>query len=444
MPLTATDEPRELARSWNAILGRLQLDVNDYNFETWLRGTRPLRFLGNTLIVEARTSFNCDFLNLNLNTVVERAAAHVLGRRVAVSFVPCGAPAATGAEAEADAGASEPPPAAAGPVIGRINASYRFESYLTAESNRLAYESCMALVEPVEFAVSPVVIFGSPGMGKTHLLHALAHRAAAGGWPVACLSAEEFTTRYQTALRKHTMEEFQESLRRVRLLIIDDLQYVAGKTGTQHELVCTIDAVIHGGGHVVCASELHPLEIDLPDRLASRLAAGIVTRVEPFDGAGRKAFIEQLSRTRRFALPTWAVDRIAGCDVSSIRVLQGAVNAAIALRQRDMLDLRRLDADLTRIAVSDAVPGALEDAGILAAVARYFDANLDDIRGRSRKVQVTRARAVAVAALKERGRSLSAIAELLDGRDPSTISELVARGHQLLGEHPDLAQRLAG
>lgn len=443
MPLTATDEPRELARSWNAILGRLQLDVNDYNFETWLRGTRPLRLLGNTLIVEARTAFNCDFLNLNLNTVVERAAAHVLGRRVAVSFVPCGTPAAT--EAAAGAESAEPlQAAAAGPMIGRINASYRFESYLTAESNRLAYESCMALVEPVDFAVSPVVIFGSPGMGKTHLLHALAHRAADGGWPVACLSAEEFTTRYQTALRKHTMEEFQESLRRVRLLIIDDLQYVAGKAGTQHELVCTMDAVIHGGGHVVCASELHPLEIDLPDRLASRLAAGIVTRVEPFDSAGRKAFIEQLSRTRRLALPTWAIERIAGCDVSSIRVLQGAVNAAIALRQRDMLDLRRLDADLTRIAVSDVAPGALEDAGILAAVARYFDANLDDIRGRSRKVPVARARAVAVAALKERGRSLSAIAELLDGRDPSTISELVARGQQLLGEHPTLAQRLAG
>ena len=91
MPLTANDEPRELARSWNAVLGRLEIDVNEYNFNTWLRGTRPLRLIADALLVEARTSFNCDWLNLQLKPVVERAAAHVFGRRIAVSFVPCGA-----------------------------------------------------------------------------------------------------------------------------------------------------------------------------------------------------------------------------------------------------------------------------------------------------------------------------------------------------------------
>jgi chromosomal replication initiator protein len=442
MSFVATDEPRELARSWQAILGRLELEVNAYNYETWLKGTRALRFMGDTLVIEARTSFNCDWLNQSLNTVVERAAAYVYGRRVAVSFVPSGA-AAIGPAAEADATVPSPT-AGDGSVIGRINAAYRFESYLMAESNRLAYESCMALVDPIDFAVSPVVIYGAPGMGKTHLLHALAHRAAADGWPVACLSAEEFTTRYQSALRRKDVEGFQDSLRRVRLLIIDDLQYIAGKPATQHELVHTIDAVIHGGGYVVCASELHPLELDLPDRLASRLAAGIVTRVEPFASADRKAFIEQLSRSRRAALPAWAIDRIAGCQVPSIRVLQGAVNAAIALRQRDMLDLRRLDADLTRVAVSEVAPGVLDDRDAVAAIARYFEASAEDVCGRSRKVHVTRARAVVVATLKDRGRSLSAIAELLDGRDPSTISELVPRGRQLLSQHSALADRLAG
>jgi len=438
--LSMTDH-RELARTWNAVLGRLELEVNTHNFNTWLRGTRALRFEGDTLVVEARTAFSCDWLNQRLSVVVQRAAGHVFGGEPRVLFIPLGSAAAPVNDSVAP---PAPPVARGATVIGNVNCEYTFERYLAGDGNRLAYESCTSLVDAVEFRISPVVIYGSPGMGKTHLLHALACRAASDGWAVACLSAEEFTTRYMTGLRNHSVEEFQASLRRVRLLIIDDLQYIAGKKATQDELVHTIDAVVNGGGYVVVASELHPLDIDLPDRLTSRLAAGIVTHVEPFRLAERKRFIEQLARERRVALPGWAVERIASCEVPSVRILQGAVNAAIALGQRDLLDPRRLDAELTRISIAASHPGVLEDRVMLDAIARHFEIGFEELAGRSRKLPIGNARAVAAAALKDRGRSLSEIASILGNRDRSTVSQLAERGRAMLATDEALRARLAG
>ena len=166
--------------------------------------------------------------------------------------------------------------------------------------------------------------------------------------------------------------------------------------------------------------------------------------MEPFAAADRKLFIEQLARKRRAALPSSAVERIASCPSLPSRVLQGIVNAAIAFKQRDLLDMRRLDADLTRIAVSDVAPGVLEDREVLAAIARHFETTFADLVGRSRKLAVARARAVAVATLKQRGRSLAEISALLDHRDPSTVSELATRGAELIRNDEDLGRRLAG
>ncbi|MEO9254752.1 MAG: DnaA/Hda family protein [Tepidiformaceae bacterium] len=445
LPASVPD-PRELARAWNAVLGRLELEVNTHNFDTWLRGTKAVRCEGNTLIVEARTEFNCDWLNQRLAVVVERAVCNVFPVELNVLFVPQGS-----RQEDASAPIEEPVHNATpergqrgGSIVGNVNCSFTFDRYLAADGNRLAYESCTSLVDPVDFRVSPVVIFGTPGMGKTHLLHALACRAAADGWSVACLSAEEFSNRYMAAVRRNDVEDFHGSLRGVRLFMLDDLQYIATRQGTQNELVHTIDAVTNGGGYVVLASELHPLDLNLADRLASRLAAGIITRVEPFQMADRKLYIERLAREARVSLPTWAIERIGWCEAPSVRVLQGAVHAAVALQRANILDLRRLDAELARISVTDSSPGVLEDRALLETIARHFEVTLEQLIGRSRKAALTPARAVAVAALQERGRSLSELALVLGDRNRSTISGLGNRGRKLLEGDTDLQRRLAG
>lgn len=439
-PLPPT--PRDLSEMWQAALGRLQVELSAHSFNTWLRGTRALHLEGGRLVIEARTALSCEWLNIKLDGVVARAVEAQLGHDVEVEFVPRGSVAA--AITQPDRPVADAHPASPTEVVGRVNCAFTFEHYIAGEGNQLAYESCTRLLEGEELPISPVVIFGAPGMGKTHLLHALACRAAAASRRVACLNAEEFTTRYQTAIRGGGMEVFQAAVRSVDLFIIDDLQYLAGKTGTLNELVHTIDAVSNAGGHVVVASERHPFDLDLPERLSSRLAAGIITRVEPFIMEERRLFIDHVARSLRAGLPAWAVERIAGCEIPSTRVLQGAVHAAVALGRCGRLDPARLDADLTRVVAVESVPAGCDDRAILEVIARHFETSFEALTGRSRVAAVSSARAIAIFALKERGRSLSQIAEMLGKRDPSTISQLQARGRELLAKNPALQMQIAG
>ncbi|MCE7928710.1 MAG: AAA family ATPase [Chloroflexi bacterium CFX7] len=438
--LSRKNDARELAFAWQAVLGRLQLEVTPNNFETWLRGTRALRIENETLIVQARRAGDCDWLNERLSLVVRRAVVGAMGEDLGVRFVPS----STGANGTSPAQPPAGSPAPSSTLVGSINSAFTFERYLAGEGNRLALQRCAALVEEGETPISPVVIFGPPGMGKTHLLHAVAGRAASGGQAVVCLSGEEFTNRYMAAIRSGVTHDFQAALRCAWLLVIDDLQYLAGKKGTLDELLHTIDAVMTAGGHVVVASERHPFDLDLPDRLASRLAAGIVTRIEPFAGEERREFVEARARERRVALPAWAVDRIANIEAPPVRILQGAVNAAVALQQAGQLDLRRLDAALTCISVAEGAPRPESDDDLLAAVARHFAVRSGDVAGRASGPEVREARAVAVAALKLRGRSLRQIGALLDGRNAATIKDLAEKGAPLLEACPELRARLAG
>lgn len=165
--------------------------------------------------------------------------------------------------------------------------------------------------------------------------------------------------------------------------------------------------------------------------------------MSPFHLAERRAFIERLARDYRVALPGWAVDRIASCEVPSVRVLQGAVHSAVGLQRLGQLDLRRLDAELTVLSVSAAVPGALEDRELLDAISAHFGVKLDELLGRGRSQQVTAARAAATAALRSRGRSLSTIGKLLAGRNRGTVRELSERGQRLLEEDELLRRRIA-
>lgn len=428
------DEPRpcsdrELARSWQGVLGRLELELNPHNFATFLRGTRAVRLDGRELAVEAGSEMACSWLNQRLQVVVERAAAQVFGPGIGVVFIPRGTAlddAGPGPDAARDS------PAARGPVVGQVNGSFTFEEYQAAEGNRLALQSCLSLVDDLDLRISPVVIFGAPGMGKTHLLHALAGRAAGQGRAVACLSGEEFANRFLGTMRNGRADEFRSLMRTVDLLVIDDLQQLAGKNKTQEELVYTMDAVCNGGGHVVVASEKHPFELDLPERLVSRLAAGIVTRVEPFRIAERRAFIERVTRRLRASLPAWATERIAGCEVPSVRLLLGAVNAAVSLERNQLLDMGRLDTELGRLALAEATSGVIGERELLERIGRHFGVTVDEIAGRSRRAAVAEARAVAVATLHERGRSLSELGALLGQRDKSTISGLAERGRELI------------
>ena len=439
MASPAVPAVRDLPFLWAAVLGWLELSVKPHQFKTWLKPTRPLSCDGKTLVVEAPTAFGCDWLAQQLLAVIHDALAEAGAPNLAVRFEPRRSGAVDSA-LEGDVSAERPAQRAPAPatLLGTLNHEFTLESYVLGEGNRLAVHACLSVVDEGERYISPLVIYGSPGMGKTHLLHALAAKARGLGWSIACFRAEEFTSHYMNALRAQALPEFQASVRAVRLFILDDLQYLDGKKGTQDELVHTMDAVTHHGGYVAFGSERPPLDLGFADRLATRLAAGTSVNVQPFRYAERSAYARQLANQRRSELSEWAIERIACIEAPSIRVVQGAINAAISLQRAGLLDLSRLDAELLKLSLQSVAPAAISNRALAEAIAGYFETTFDELVGRSRKPAVTAARAAAVAALKEHGRGNAEIATLLGARDRSTISQLTARGKAMLETDPRL------
>ena len=429
--------PRALTRTWQAVLGRLELEVSRANFETWLAGTTVRSLHDGELTVEARSAFRADWLNENLAAVVERCLGAIEGEGVCVRFVAPGTAPAEEVEALAATSRRERTPRAE--VLGQVNGAFTLTRYFRSEGSALAVASCLSLVAEGEPAISPVVVHGPPGVGKTHLLHGLAARASEQGRRVACLSGEAFTTRYQRALREGNVEAFQDAVRGVHLLIIDDLHDLAGKMGTLRELVHTLDAVTHAGGGAVVGSELRPREMGLPERLCSRLEAGIVASVEPFAGTERRAFIEQHLAELRVAVPSWCLEQLA-MGKGSVRSILAGVHAAVGLQRRGLLSELRLTAELGALELHGR--GEETARSVIERITAHFALAAGEVEGRSRAAKQARARAVAAAALQERGASYSEIGALLGGRSRSTVKGLAERGRALGDGDPTIANLL--
>ena len=429
------DSAKALRGTWQAVLGRLELEVSRANFETWLAGTTAASLSNGELLVEARSAFRAEWMNENLAPVVERCLGAVEGGGLAVRFV------APGEEPHAAEAASPGGTAPSGreEVVGQVNGAFTLARYFRSEGSALALASCLSLVEDREPAISPVVVHGPPGVGKTHLLHGLAAQASGRGQRVACLSGEGFTSRYQRALREGNVEAFQDAVRSVQLLIIDDLHDLAGKTGTLRELVHTLDAVTHGGGAVVVGSELRPRELGLPERLCSRLEAGIVATVEPFAAGERRAFIEQRLADLRVALPSWCLEQLA-TGTGSVRSILAGVHAAVGLQRRGLLSELRLAAEVGALALQSR--GNETAKAVIERIAEHFAVAVGEVEGRSRAQKLARPRAVVAAALQERGCSYSEIGALLGGRSRSTVKGLAERGRALGAEDPAVGDLL--
>ncbi len=438
VPEQERSEPRDAARLWEAALGRLQIEVSRANFETWLRGTRALAREGGALTVEAGSAFRADWLNGNLAALASHCVSELAREPLSARFVAPGAARGGERTATAAAPANADEPAA----LGRINRAFTLKRYFRSHGNALALDGCLGLVgeaEPAAPAISPVVVHGEPGAGKTHLLHGIARAARERGWPVACLSGEGFTMRYQRALRDGAVEAFQDAVRGVRLLIVDDLHDLVGKQGTLRELLHTLDAVAHAGGGAALGSEARPRELGLPERLSSRLEAGLVANVTPFAPAERRAFIEARLRELRLALPPWCIDQLASRP-GPARATLGNVHAAAALQRQGELDELRLAAALGAAELREC--GMETAKAAIARIAAHFALAAGELEGRARTREATRARAVAAAALREGGRSHAEVGALLGGRARGTAVGLAERGRDLAANDPALAALL--
>jgi chromosomal replication initiator protein len=398
-------------------------------FDTWLRGSQVIACEEEMLVVHVRHTYAVDWLQNRLMPVIERTLRRHTGPDVAVSFTTQGpepednlALVPETVSEEEIASASEPPAKSNGQASSTLISRYTFDTFVVGGSNRLAHAASLAVAENPAHAYNPLFVYGGVGLGKTHLLHALGHEGQKRGLKVLYVSSEWFTNDLINAIRQQKTEEFRGKYRHNDILLVDDIQFIAGKERTQEEFFHTFNT-LHGAGKQIVVSCDRPPKalVALEDRLRSRFGWGLIADVQPPDFETRVAILRAKAATLSARVPDEVLTYIARKIPSNIRELEGALNRVVAHAHLMHVPLSLEAAQTTLDSIlSHALD--LSPAQILTAVARHYRLSEEELTGRSRRRAVSQPRQLCMYLIREEtDSSLPQIGELLGGRDHTTI-----------------------
>ncbi len=429
-------------QAWQSVLGQLQMEMPKASFNTWVRDTHPLTYEGGTLTVGVPNAYARDWLESRLASTVSRLLVGILNSNVAINFVVAQQEQAEAVETEAAAPlqgeASE-----SRPRNPSLNLRYTFDTFVVGSGNRLAHAACLAVAEKPARAYNPLFVYGGVGLGKTHLLHAIGNACYARGLNVLYVSSEEFTNDMISAIRTHTTQAFREKYRSMDVLLIDDIQFIAGKESTQEEFFHTFNT-LHGQDKQIIVSSDRPPKalVTLEERLRSRFEWGLAADIQPPDLETRLAILRaKAERTGRF-IPDEILETISRRVQSNIRELEGALNRIIAFGD---LSGQSLTPQLVEVALADLLPQRqnVVPEKIVELVAHEWQTTVEALLGRDRSQKVAEPRQVAMYLLrKETNASLPQIGEVLGGRDHTTVMYAIQKIANAIETKADLRKRV--
>lgn len=446
-------------RVWDAALGQLQIHVTRPNYDTWLKDTRGLRIEDGCFVVGVPTEFVKEWLGTRMKGLVTQTVGGILGQPTEISFeilAPNGngtGHATTGGNGRA-ATQEDMPLAEASPVHSiisspllrqRLNPKYTFRTFVTADSNRIAAAAALAAAERPGEDYNPLFIYSNPGLGKTHLLQAIALRAGQAGRNALYVTSEQFVNDFVTSLAQGRSDEFRRRYRSVQLLLVDDIQFLANKGRTQEEFFYTFNDLHSNGCQVVIASDRPPSAIPgLEARLASRFQWGLVADIQPPDEETRLAILHAKAREQRVELPQDVSRYLADRVRDNIRALEGCLNRVIAYARLTRSPITLETATKALAALTPTIASPADPQAILQAVSNHFGVPIQAITGKSRAKQIAEARHVAMYLLREDAElALKQIGLLLGHRDHSTVIHGVQKiAHALIAD-PRLSAQLS-
>ncbi|GER80182.1 MAG: Chromosomal replication initiator protein DnaA [Anaerolineales bacterium] len=408
--------------AWQSVLGQLQMEMPRASYETWVRDTKPVSFDAGVMTVAVRNAYARDWLDSRLAATVNRMLMTATDSSVTVNFVV--ASGADGEAGEADPAEIQPeaPPAEPRPRSLTLNPRYTFDTFVVGAGNRLAHAACQAVAEKPARAYNPLFLYGGVGLGKTHLLHAIGNACNARGLNVLYVSSEEFTNDLISAIRTHTTQAFRDKYRSADVLLIDDIQFIAGKESTQEEFFHTFNTLHGQDKQIIVSSDRPPKSlVTLEERLRSRFEWGLAADIQAPDLETRLAILRsKAERTGRF-VPDEVLQEIARRVQSNIRELEGALNRIIAFAD---LSGSTLNASLVDVALADLLPqrGELQPQVVIDVVARFFNLTAEKLLSADRSKNVSLPRQLAMYILREDVKaSLPQIGEVVGGRDHTTV-----------------------
>jgi chromosomal replication initiator protein len=407
-------------RHWQAALGQLQMEMPRAAYDTWVRDAEFLTYEDGTFAIGVKNAYARDWLKDRLTATVKRILTGIMGRTVDVRFVVW-----TGSPVEETAEPVQVLPEAAAPAAldeARLNRRYTFDTFVVGASNRLAHAAAQAVAESPAKAYNPLFLYGGVGLGKTHLLHAVGHACLQAGLRVRYVSSEEFTNDLVNSIRTHNTMAFRDRYRRIDVLLIDDIQFIAGKESTQEEFFHTFNTLHGGDKQIVLTSDRPPRAlVTLEERLRSRFEWGLTADIQAPDFETRLAILRSKAERHGQHVPPEILENIARRVQSNIRELEGALTRVVAYA-----DLRgeQLSEELVDTALADMLvrTGSLTGEQVIEAVAERYGLQVEQLLGRTRARDVALPRQIAMYLIREEtDTSLPKIGEMLGGRDHTTV-----------------------
>jgi len=437
-------------QAWQATLGQLQMEMQKAAFDTWARDTELISYEDGSFIIGVRNAYARDWLQSRLSSKVTRLLTGLMNRSVEVRFIVW-----QNAEPEDDSvqpAGEEYPVTIAQPENSTLNARYTFDNFVVGASNRLAHAASLAVAEKPALAYNPLFLYGGVGLGKTHLLHAIGNMSLERGLQVLYVSSEEFTNDLINAIRTHTTQAFREKYRRTDVLLIDDIQFIAGKESTQEEFFHTFNTLHGQNKQLVISSDRPPKAMNtLEERLRSRFEWGLAADIQPPDFETRQAILRAKSDRAGYNIPNDIIELIARRVQSNIRELEGALTRIAAFASLSALPL---SPQMVETVLVDMLPRKTEvqPTEVVRKVAETFGIAMDRMLGRDRSRDVALPRQIAMYLLREEANiSLPQIGDALGGRDHTTImygcdkiADLLERDDRLRRQVIEIREQLYG
>ncbi len=408
---------------WGEARRRLAAVLSEKDFAAWVAPLRATSWVHRELTIEVPTGFSREWLRRHHLATVEQAVSEAAQVPAAVRLVVNPALRASGpsrAPARRMEAPAAPPPAAPGDPA----TPFTFDTFVVGASNEVAYNSARAVAAAPGARFNPLFVYGGVGLGKTHLLLAIGHALGVGRRRgIECLSAETFVNEMRAALRRDAMDRFRERFRRIGTLIVDDVQFLAGKVRSQEEFTHTFNALHDGRRQIVLASDRPPAEMrGIDATLRTRFAAGLLCDVQPPDPALRRALVERKAALRGLELPADVIAYLAHHWCDNVRELEGAITRIDAVRTLT-------GAPITLAMVRQAIapyarlpPRRASFGQIAAEVCRELGVSRAELGSATRAKRVAVARQVVMwLCRRHTDASLDAIGEALGGRDHSTV-----------------------
>ena len=423
---------------WNKACQLMHAKMSDVTYSTWIeRALRPLDLNGNQYYIKAETDFYHQFVVSRYSSLISSAINEASGRELQTSIL-------TPKQAIDYKNGNAVPHKSS----SNLNSRYTFESFVVGSGNRFAHAASLAVAEAPADAYNPLFLYGGVGLGKTHLMHAIGHYILQQRpeTRLEYVTSETFTIELVTAIQTNRNIQFREKYRSVDVLLIDDIQFIAGRDSTQEEFFHTFNALFNAGKQIVISSDRPPKEIaHLEERLRSRFLSGLIADIQRPDLDTRCAILRSKAREEGIDVQEDVIQMIAQNVDSNIRELEGSLTRLSAYSNLSGKEISlELAQEALKEIISEHQPRSVTCEDVLNAVSAYYSVTVEDLVGprRSRNITVPRQMIMYLSRLLT-DTSLPKIGDMLGGRDHSTVLHGCAKIESLIQTAPPIKAAVA-